>query len=120
RSRVGLDVPHEAKTELIGRERELEIVQQALARMRAERSTQLLTIIGVPGIGKSRLLYELWRIVDADRELFNWRQGRSLPYGEGVSFWALAEMVKAQAGMLESDGPDEAHAKLQQMVSELV
>jgi predicted ATPase len=51
--------------------------------------------VGVPGIGKSRLVYELWRVAEAEPELIGWRQGRSLPYGEGVSFWALAEMVKA-------------------------
>ena len=78
-------------------------MRDALARVRAERTPQLVTLVGVPGIGKSRLLYELSQIADADAELISWRQGRSLPYGEGVSFWALAEMVKAQAGILEND-----------------
>ena len=44
-------------------------------------------------------------MVEAAPSLIRWRQGRSLPYGEGVRFWALAEMVKAQAGILETDGP---------------
>ena len=57
----------------------------------------------MPGIGKWRLGCELSQIVDADTELMSWQQGRSLPYGEGVGFWALGEMVKAQAGMLETD-----------------
>ena len=64
-------------------------VRDALTRAREERSPQLVTLVGVPGIGKSRLLYELSSIVDADPDLISWRQGRSLPYGEGVSFWAL-------------------------------
>jgi tetratricopeptide (TPR) repeat protein len=75
-----------------------------------------VTLVGVPGIGKSRLLYELSRIADAEPHLISWRQGHSLPYGEGISFWALAEMVKAQAGILEDDPPDQAEAKLAAMV----
>ena len=87
----------------------------ARSRARAsERSPQLVTLVGVPGIGKSRLVYELFELVDAEPELISWRQGRSLPYGEGVSFWALGEMVKAQAGILESDAPDEAERKLRE------
>ena len=53
-------------------------------------------------------------------ELISWRQGRSLPYGEGVSFWALAEMVKAQAGILETDDVAEAEAKLRRQVADVV
>src|SRR5439155_24271962 len=60
----------------------------------------------------SRLVWELQRWVDDRPELVSWRQGRCLPYGEGITFWALGEVVKAQAGILESDGPDEAEAKL--------
>ena len=76
--------------------------RRARAR-RSEQSAQLVTLVGVPGIGKSRLVAELFQVVDADPELIWWRQGRSLPYGEGVSFWALGEIVKAQAGILETD-----------------
>jgi class 3 adenylate cyclase/tetratricopeptide (TPR) repeat protein len=119
RARFGVDVPHEARTALVGRERELDVLRDALARVRAERSPQLVTLVSVPGMGKSRLLYELSRIVDAEPELISWRQGRSLPYGEGVSFWALAEMVKAQAGILETDTADESEAKLERMGAEI-
>jgi class 3 adenylate cyclase len=120
RSRFGVDVPDVARTTLVGRERELGVLRDALARLLAERAPQLLTLIGVPGIGKSRLLHELSRLVDADKAIISWRQGRSLPYGEGVSFWALAEIFKAQAGILDSDPPDEVEAKLSAMVSEAV
>jgi tetratricopeptide (TPR) repeat protein len=95
-------------------------LRDALARVRAERTPQLVTLVGVPGIGKSRLVYELSRIVDADAELINWRQGRSLPYGDGISFWALGEMVKAQAGILESDTSNEAEAKLDEMTADVM
>jgi len=120
RARLGVEVPHRATTALVGRERELHILRDALARVRAERTPQLVTLVGVPGIGKSRLLYELSQITDADAELISWRQGRSLPYGEGVSFWALAEMVKAQAGILENDTAGEVEAKLAQMTADVV
>ena len=46
-------------------------------------------------------------------ELVHWRQGRCLPYGDGIAFWALGEMVKAQAGILESDDPEQASVKLE-------
>ncbi len=62
-------------------------------------------------MGKTRLVTELFRAVERDVALVSWRQGRSLPYGEGVTFWALAEIVKAQAGILESDSAAEAEGK---------
>jgi class 3 adenylate cyclase len=120
RAPFGIDVPHQARTALVGRERELDLLRDTLARVRAERTAQLVTLIGVPGIGKSRLLYELSRIADTEAELISWRQGRSLPYGDGVSFWALAEMVKAQAGILGSDTSGEAEAKLAEMTASVV
>ena len=79
-----------------------------------------MTLVGVPGIGKSRLVHELSLIVERDEELIVWRRGRSLPYGEGVAYWALGEIVKAQAGILESDGADDASRKLARAVSDLV
>jgi class 3 adenylate cyclase/tetratricopeptide (TPR) repeat protein len=120
RSSYGVDVVRTRRAPLIGRERELEVLVNALERVRAERSPQLVTLVGVPGIGKSRLVYELSEVIENEAELTSWRQGRSLPYGEGVSFWALGEMVKAQVGILETDSVEEAAAKLSQSVSQLV
>jgi len=111
RSRFGVDTV-QAGAPLVGRQRELELLTGALARARQEREPQLVTLVGVPGIGKSRLVYELSQALEHDPDLIVWRQGRSLPYGEGVTYWALAEMVKAQAGILETDGAREAEAKL--------
>jgi class 3 adenylate cyclase/tetratricopeptide (TPR) repeat protein len=111
-SRFGVDVAHEARSDLVGRERELSVVRDAFERARHERTPQLLTLVGVPGIGKSRLVYELQRIVDADPELVTWRQGRCLAYGDGITLWALGEIVKAQAGVLEQDSPEEIAAKV--------
>jgi class 3 adenylate cyclase/tetratricopeptide (TPR) repeat protein len=121
RSRFGVDLFQHTRTQLIGRGRELELVLSTLNRARAERSPQLLTLVGVPGIGKSRLVYELMRaIADDPTAMVTWRQGRSLPYGDGVSFWALAEMVKAEAGIFEGDGEDDAYAKLGRAVRTVV
>jgi class 3 adenylate cyclase/tetratricopeptide (TPR) repeat protein len=120
RARLGLDVFQTGRAALIGRERELELLAAAFSRAREEKEPQLVTLVGVPGIGKSRLVYELSRIVHDDPELVVWRQGRSLPYGEGVAFWALGEIVKAQAGILESDVASEAGEKLSAAVRDLV
>ncbi len=113
RQRLGVDIAFRGGAELVGRDEELHLLRDAVARAERERSPQLVTLVGVPGIGKSRLLFELYAALDDDPAVFaNWRQGRSLPYGEGVSFWALGEMVKSQAGILESDSSEAAAEKL--------
>ncbi len=119
RSRFGVDLTRRPTTPLVGRERELDLVVSALARVREERSPQLVTLVGVPGIGKTRLVFELSRAVEEAPELISWRQGRSLPYGDGVTFWALTEIVKAQAGILESDPPDLTEEKLRHAVRQV-
>jgi class 3 adenylate cyclase/tetratricopeptide (TPR) repeat protein len=119
RSRFGVDVRQQGRTPLVGRTRELDLLWDALDRAREEREPQLVTLVGVPGIGKSRLVWELFQRVDAEPEFVTWRQGRSLPYGEGVSFWALSEMVKAQAGILESDSVEQASRKLEGAIGRL-
>jgi class 3 adenylate cyclase/tetratricopeptide (TPR) repeat protein len=120
RARFGVDVVQEVQAPLVGREREVALLRESLARVREERSPQLVTLVGVPGIGKSRLVYELMQSVEADPELTTWRQGRSLPYGEGVAFWALGEMAKAQAGVLETDSTEEAARKLSEVVHQAI
>jgi class 3 adenylate cyclase/tetratricopeptide (TPR) repeat protein len=119
RSRFGSDVEQKLRTPLVGRERERSLLADAFAHARTEQSAQLVTLVGVPGIGKSRLVAELFQITEADPDLISWRQGRSLPYGERVSFWALGEIVKAHAGILESDDSATAEAKLAAMVESL-
>src|SRR5204863_2208366 len=118
RALVGVEL--RPQTPLVGRERERNLLADALERVEREHSPQLVTLVGVPGIGKSRLVAELFQIVDADPELIVWRQGRSLPYGEGLSYWAVAEIIKSQLGILETDSTETAEAKLRQSVSEEV
>jgi class 3 adenylate cyclase/tetratricopeptide (TPR) repeat protein len=120
RARFGVDVRQGGGSALVGRERELRLLTDAFERTRDERSLQLVTLIGTPGIGKSRLVYELFGFVDSVPELVTWRQGRSLPYGDGVTFWALAEMLKAEAAILETDTEQQTAAKVAAMVDELV
>ena len=91
----------------------------AFERSLGEPSTQLVSIVGEPGIGKTRLVEELYADVGELPELITWRRGRSLAYGEGIAFWALGEMVKAQAGILESDSADVAAGKLAESVESL-
>jgi class 3 adenylate cyclase len=117
RARLGVDIAFRGRAPLVGRSQELDVLLGALARIRREGSPQLVTLVGAPGIGKSRLVFELSAAIDVQPDLVTWRQGRSLPYGEGLSLWALAEMVKSQAGVLETDSADDAEAKLARAVA---
>jgi class 3 adenylate cyclase/tetratricopeptide (TPR) repeat protein len=119
-ARPGVDVAHEARSELVGREHELGVLRDALNRTRTARTSQLVTLVGVPGIGKSRLVHELRQIVEDDPDLITWRQGRCLAYGGGVTLWAVGEVVKAQAGIHEQDSPDEAVGKIRDAVADVV
>ena len=101
-------------TPLVGRERELGQLRDALVRARDDRMPQLVTLVGEPGIGKSRLVYEVFQ-GNGD---VAWRKGRCLPYGDGVAFWALGEIVKAQLGILESDSIERAEEKLVSSVAD--
>jgi class 3 adenylate cyclase/tetratricopeptide (TPR) repeat protein len=118
RSRYGVDVTRAGGAPLVGRESEVGLLRDTLQRARQERSLQLITLAGVPGIGKSRLVSELFAVLEEDPELMYWRQGRCLPYGEGVTYWALSEMIKAHAGILETDSPETAQEKLAGVVRE--
>jgi class 3 adenylate cyclase len=82
----------------VGRERELAILRQAWSRVRAERRCELVTLVGDPGVGKSRLVAELVRDIEASVVL-----GRCLPYGEGITYWAVVEVLK-QLDLQPSEG----------------
>ena len=118
RSRVGQP---EASTRIpfVGRELERTLLFETFLRAERESSVQLVTVVGEPGIGKSRLVTELRTALDDRPEIVTWRHGRCLPYGEGITFWALGEIVKAEAGILESDDQHAAATKIAQTVAEL-
>jgi len=112
RSRPGVDLAERPPTPLIGRDEELAALRRRYRQAVAGHAVQLVTVLGEPGVGKSRLVRELAAFVDAQPELVAWRRGHCLPYGEAVGFWALGEIVKAQAGVMESDDPEQVAAKL--------
>jgi class 3 adenylate cyclase/tetratricopeptide (TPR) repeat protein len=104
-------------TKFIGRGGEIAALLGSFERAASRPGIELVTIIAEPGMGKSRLVRELGRrVLDGDR--VTWRKGRSLPYGDGVSLWALGEIVKAHAGIRETDGQDELRVKLEGAIDE--
>jgi class 3 adenylate cyclase/tetratricopeptide (TPR) repeat protein len=117
RARFGSDITRRFETPLVGRELEKPLLIGIFERAAQQRSVQLVTIVGEPGVGKSRLVGELFAYIEVKPEIIRWRQGRCLPYGEGITFWALGEIVKAEAGILESDSAEAAAAKLNATVS---
>jgi class 3 adenylate cyclase/tetratricopeptide (TPR) repeat protein len=118
RARLGLEVIRSSATPLVGRELERTLLIGTLERSAQQASCQLVTIVGEPGVGKSRLCTELLGYVEERPGLVRWRQGRCLPYGDGISFWALGEIVKAECGILESDTPAQAATKLERAIAE--
>ncbi len=107
---------------LVGREPELGMLVSGLRRAMQERRGQLVALVGEPGLGKSRLTRALADHADspATPTLVRWRVGACLPYGEGVSYWALGQVVKAQAQILESDSGALARHKLETSVETLL
>jgi class 3 adenylate cyclase/tetratricopeptide (TPR) repeat protein len=117
---LGVDVPPAAGAPFVNRQDELALLRGIYTRTLRESAVQLVTVVGEPGIGKTRLLLEFHGFVNSDAQVGIWRRGRCLPYGEGITFWALGEVVKAEAGIFESDNPKEALAKLGAAVENLV
>ncbi|NQV05761.1 AAA family ATPase, partial [bacterium] len=109
--RFGSDVDDDGAS-FLGRSSELALVVDAFTRAAGDGTGQIVTIVGEPGVGKSRLVRELRRHVDDLPDLTRWRQGRCLPYGEGIAYWALGQIAKAEAGIFETDPPPEALGKL--------
>jgi len=97
----------------VGREEELELLANAFARAVRDHRAQLVTIFGDPGIGKSRLAREFFAGLERTTVL----TGRSLPFGEGLAYRPLAEMVQAAAGISPDDSPEEAFDKLREACS---
>ncbi len=107
-----------AATPLVGRDRELEVLQSVWARAVDERRPHLVTIVGPPGIGKSRLCREIASLVatSGGRIL----RGRCLPYEERAGYQAFSRVVFDVSGILESDSPADARTKLEAAVHDLL
>jgi class 3 adenylate cyclase/tetratricopeptide (TPR) repeat protein len=114
RRSVGVEAP------FVGRGRDLQRVIEAGEESATGGRARLVSVVGDAGAGKSRLLWEYFKYLDGIQDLRWWHQGRCLSYGEGVAYWALAEMVRARAGILEEEPPGAAREKLHEAVYEQV
>ena len=103
---AGLEAP------FVGRDRELRLVKGLFHASAEETRAQLVSVTGIAGIGKSRLAWEFEKYIDGLAEDAFWHRGRCLSYGEGVAYWALAEMVRMRCGIFEDEEPTAAREKL--------
>jgi len=102
----GLEAP------LTGRDAELRTVKELFHAAAGRRVPRLVVVSGPAGVGKSRLGWEFEKYVDGLVEDLWWHRGRCLSYGDGVAFWALAEMVRQRLGIAEEDPAETAAGKL--------
>jgi hypothetical protein len=105
---------------MVGRERELDLLTTLFDRTVAGGRPELVTIYGEPGVGKSRLAREVGAWLEAHRPGTRILRGRCLPYGDGITFWPLAEILKSVAGILDSDAGTDAASKLATVGSRLL
>ena len=111
---TGLEAP------FVGRDRELRLIKELFHASVEEHKAHLVNVTGAAGIGKSRLSWEFFKYMDGLVDSFRWHRGRCLSYGEGVSFWALAEMVRTRCSIVEGEEPASAAAKLRTAVEEAI
>ena len=96
----------------VGRDAELRLVKELFHACVERRAPRLVSVAGVAGVGKSRLGWEFEKYIDGLAATVRWHRGRCLSYGEGVAFWALAEMVRQRLGIAEEDPSSVAADKL--------
>jgi class 3 adenylate cyclase/tetratricopeptide (TPR) repeat protein len=111
---AGLEPP------FVGRDRELRMVKELFHGSAEERKAHLVSVTGIAGIGKSRLAWEFEKYMDGLVEEVWWHRGRCLAYGEGVAYWALAEMVRMRTGIGEDEASTTALPKLRATVEQHV
>ena len=111
---AGLEPP------FVGRDRELRLVKELFHETADEQRAHLVSVTGIAGIGKSRLGWEFFKYMDGLEEGVWWHRGRCLAYGEGVAFWALAEMVRMRAGIVEGEDPTSAREKVRMSLDAFV
>ena len=103
-----------------GREREFRLVTELFHDSARERRARLVSVVGVAGVGKSRLAWEFEKHIDGLAFDVLWHRGRCLAYGDGVAFWALGEMVRMRARISEEDPPEQAAIKLARLLETYV
>ena len=104
----------------VGRADELRLLKDLFHATERESRVRLVSVVGPAGIGKTRLARELGRYLDGLVQTVSWHVGRSPAYGTGITFWALGEMVRARAGLLESDDEATTRTKLAEMLANRV
>src|SRR5579863_76475 len=104
----------------VGRDGEFRLVKELLHTAAEQNRALLVSIVGVAGIGKSRLAWEFFKYIDGLADPYFWHLGRCLAYGDGVTYWALAEMVRSRAGIVEAEDSSSAAAKLHAAVETYV
>jgi len=106
----------ELEPPFVGRARELRLVKELFHATAEERKAHLVSVVGIAGIGKSRLAWEFEKYLDGPVDVVLWHRGRCLAYGDGVAYWALAEMVRMRALIAEEDTAESALEKLRTML----
>ena len=96
----------------VGRMDELRLLKDLFHATGREKRTRLVSVIGPAGIGKTRLAWEFLKYIDGLVETVWWHDGRSPAYGDGITFWALGEMVRGRCGLLETDDEPTTRAKI--------
>ncbi len=104
----------------VGRADELRLLKDLFHATERDRRVRLVSVVGPAGIGKTRLTRELGRYLDGITETVYWHVGRSPAYGQGITFWALGEMVRARAGLLETDDETTTRTKLAESLGQFV
>ncbi len=118
--RKGVGRSERIEPPFVGRDEQLRLIQDALHATAREQRARLVSVSGIPGIGKSRLVWEFVKYVDGLADTVYWHQGRSPAYGEGITFWALGEMVRMRALINESEDAATSRTKLSATVAEFV
>src|SRR5437016_485378 len=118
--RGGARSSSELEPPFVGRARELRLVKEHFHGSAEERKAHLVSVVGIAGIGKSRLAWEFEKYLDGPVDEALWHRGRCLAYGDGVAYWALAEMVRMRSLIAEEDAPDEALEKLRTMLDQRI
>jgi tetratricopeptide (TPR) repeat protein len=110
----------ELELPFVGREAELRMLTEMYHATARESRLRLVSVTGQAGIGKSRLSRELEAYLDGIRQRVYWHRGRCPSYGEGLTYWAIGEMVRRRAGIAESDGPEQTAERIEVMLDEFV
>ncbi len=108
------------KAPMVGRDNELDLLMTIYQRTKSEDQPNLVTLFGDAGVGKSRLTKEFLDLIRAQDEAVITLRGRCLPYGEGIAYWPLAEILKDVAGIRDSDLVSEALQRLRVLGDELL